>query len=128
MGGGRREPNHVEQRAAADSDDIGVSVDVMPIDSRLDLGYMEIVVLGAFAALNDKRRTYKVETMCMRGKICFYLFKQGGVRLGEGLIEDDQGFVNRAGFIIDENVFEQRICAAENILSEVHTQSVTDLD
>ena len=36
MRGGRRQARQIEQRAAADGNDVGMAVNVIPVDLRLD--------------------------------------------------------------------------------------------
>ena len=54
-GGGQA--RHVEDRAAADGDDVGLAVDVIPVDVRVNLRDVKVGIFGALAALDYKGRT-----------------------------------------------------------------------
>ena len=101
---------------------------MMAIDPRMNFRDVEIRILRPLAALNNKRRTDQIEAIAMLREVSFDLRRQARLGLGERLIHHHQGFMNHLRLIIDENFFQHRIGGTENVLSEMHSQSVTDLD
>ena len=54
-GGGQSD--HIEDGAAAHRDNVGMAIDMITIDVRMNLRNVEIGILGAFTSFDNKRRT-----------------------------------------------------------------------
>ena len=57
MGGRRGQSDQVEQRATANSDHVGMPIDVVAIDVRLNIRDVEIGVFDPFASFQNYWRT-----------------------------------------------------------------------
>ena len=72
VGGGRSETNRIEERAAADGEDVGVTADLVGLDGgerRLDHGR---ILLGRFAPGQHQRRPGELHThgLTISGDLC----------------------------------------------------------
>ena len=125
MRGGGGESGDVQQRAAADGDEIRVPVNVVPVNVRLDFTDDGRGVFGGFAAADKQRRTDQLQAGGVRGKIFFNLAFQFRQRLRERIFQDDQGFA-RAG--VGQHVLQDRIVRRKDIFGEIDAKLPADLN
>ena len=50
MGGGCCQAHHIEQRSASDPNHVGMAIDVVSIDMRMNVREMKVGIFGALAA------------------------------------------------------------------------------
>src|SRR6266850_1530883 len=86
----RRQAHHVQQRASAYANHVGMAIDMMTINPRMNLRYMEIGGFRPLTALNNKWRTDQIEAIAMPGEVGFNLVHQTRLGLGKRLIHHDQ--------------------------------------
>ena len=99
MRGGGGKTGDVQQRAAADGNQIRMPVNVVPVNVRMDFGDVNGGIFGTFAAFDDERRADEFQAVGVGGKIIFNPARKVGLGLGERFVEDDQylGDVRRCG-------------------------------
>jgi hypothetical protein len=127
MSGSGGKADHVEQRAAADGDEIGVAVDVEAVDLRMDFGDVEIGIFGALAAFDNDWRTDQMQAGAPGGEIEFNVFCQFWLGDRERFVEHDQSF-NACAAFAGEHVFEERVIRREHLMREVHAVLEADFD
>ena len=81
--GGRRKAHRIEHGAPADRDDIGVTVDAMELDRRVDRADGPGLVLDRLAAGHHERRSRQLERVRVRGAIALEVGGHRRVRLGD---------------------------------------------
>ena len=109
MRGRRRQTDHVQNRAAADRDDVGVAVDVIAVDVRMNFRDVKVGILRALAAFDDKRRTDQLQGFGEGGEVRFDVAAQLGLRPGQGFIENDERLVLRFLLAAGQRVAQHRI-------------------
>src|SRR5258708_39623786 len=128
MGGGSRESGHVQQCAAANSDDVRMAVNVVAVNVGMDFGDVKIGVLGALAAFDDERGTDQFEAGRRGAEISLDLRAQPGLGLSEGFVHHYQDGMGTAGSAVGKNVVQERIGRGEDVLGEKHPEFKPDLD
>ncbi len=78
MGGGGGKSGHVQQRAAADGDEIRMPVKVVALELRVNFRDQRGGIFGAFAAAGKQRRTHEAHLRRVGGKIIFDLAFEPG--------------------------------------------------
>ena len=126
MRGGRSEADHVEERAAADRDDVGMAIHVKAIDVRMNFGNVEIGILGAFAAFDNDGRADQVE-FGISGEVAFDATDKEWLRLRERFVDHHDDFMARALSAFRHDVAEQIVCGGEDAFGEVHLVAITHL-
>src|SRR5258705_6843975 len=126
MGGGGSQADQVKESASSDRDYIGVPVDVITVDMRLNIRNMKIGVLGPLAPFEDHGRTDQQKPRTV-AEITFDF--AGELRLGpiEGLIDDHQDFRHHRSIAIEHHIAEQRIARAKHIARKIDPMPETDL-
>ena len=124
---GRGEADHVQQCAAADGDDVGLPIDVMAIDMRMDFGDMKIRILGAFTAFDDERAAHEFHRVRVSGEIFLDLAREHRLGLRHGFIKDQQDLFHLAG-PIGQRLLEREIRSFENMIGKEHPQVIADLN
>ena len=128
MGRGRRQPDDIEQRAAADGDDVRVPINVMLLDLRLDFGNVEVGILGPLAAFEDERRADQFQVRRMKREIRLDVRQQAWLALGQGFIHHHQRLGHSIGFLGPEHLMEQRILRRKDAAREMHAMAVAHLN
>jgi hypothetical protein len=126
MRGGCGETDHVKKRAAADGDDVGMTIDMETIDLRMDFGDVKIRILRALASFDDDRRANEME-FGMGGEILFDVADEERLRMRKSFIDYDDGFVARARGAGAHDVMQQRIIEGEHAIGEVHLVAIAHL-
>ena len=103
---GRGKADHIEERAAADRDDVRMAVHVEAIDLGMNFGDVEIRIFGAFAAFDDDRRADEME-FGTSSEIFFDAADEERLGLRKRFVDDNDGFMARAVGGIAHNVAEQ---------------------
>jgi hypothetical protein len=124
---GRGEADHVEQRSAADGNDIRMAVDVMPVDMRMNFGDEKIGILGALAAFNHKRLANEFECLGVGCEIRFNLARDVRLGLREGFIQNEKDFFDGAGFVTGHGLFQNEIGGGKDVIGKEYAQIVIDL-
>ena len=118
MCGRGSQPDHVEQRATANSDHVTVAVDVVHFDFRLDFRDVKVRVLRAFPSLELHRVANQVQAILANRKVLLDLIDQPGLGAAQGFVHHDQHLVNAIVLAVDECVTEQCIVRSKQILCE----------
>src|SRR3954471_7182259 len=126
MAGGGSQPNQVKESAASDRDYIGVPVDVITIDMRLNIRNMKIRVLGPLAPFEDHRRADQQKSRTVT-EIAFDFAGELRLRVFERLIDDHEDFRNHGSIAIEHHIAEQRIARAKHIARKIDPMPETDL-
>jgi hypothetical protein len=125
MGGGGGETGDIQKSAAADGDEVGMAVNVVAIELRLDFLDDEGRIFGGFAATDEEGRADELEAGGARVEIDFNQLFEFRLGLRESVVEDDEDF-SLGG--IGKGVSQDRIVGGEDILGEEDAQLPTDLD
>ena len=128
MGRGGGQPDHVEQRAAAHPDHVGVAVNMVAINLRMNLRNVKIGVLRALAALDDDGRADQGQGIGVRGEIIFDPARQPRLGLRQRFVQDEKHFVRTNGFGAAQGRSQDQVGRIERGLSEINSQPVADLD
>ena len=124
----RGQPDHVEDRAAADGDDVRVAVNVITINVRMNFRDMEVRVLGALAALNDKGRTDQSQQARKSGEVAFDVPRQRRLRPGQRFIEHHKHLVLFLALAVGQHLFERQVCRVKDASREQDAVTIADLN
>jgi hypothetical protein len=94
-----------------------MTVDMMPVDLRLDFRDMKIGILYALSALKDDGGTDQPRGVGKFSEIAFDLRSQGGLALMQGFVEDHQDLRHLSG-LSHERFFQYGITQPENVSGE----------
>ena len=125
MGGGGGEAGDIEQRTAADGNEVGVAVNVVPVQVGLYFVDEDRRIFGVLAAADEERRPDELEAGGAHAEIDVNALFEFGLGLREGVIEEDED-LSRGG--IGEGVSQNRIIRGEDVFGEEDAQLPTDLD
>src|SRR5579859_5654273 len=132
MRGGGGETSGIQQRPAADGNQVRVPVEMMAVNVRMDFGDMDGGILGAFTAFDDHRRTYESDIAGMSGKIIFNPASKIGASLRERFVEDDeclgQGSTGARSTGITQRILQDEIVRSKNVFGEINAELPADLD
>lgn len=84
--GGRREADHIQQRAAPHAEQVGVAVNVIAVNLRVDFRDVEVGVFHPLAALDDDGRADQLERIAVDGEVVGDGPFQSGLRLRERFV------------------------------------------
>lgn len=120
--------DHVEKGAAANANDVGMSVDVVAVDLGMDFGDVEVGIFGAFAAFENDWRRDEANFFGMSGEVNFDAAGEVGLSGGESFVEDDEDFVTAMLRAVDHDVAEQGIFGIERAFGEMHLVAIIDVN
>ncbi len=128
MGRGGRQAGDIQQRAAADRDQVRVPVQVKTLHVRLDFGDVEVGVFHPFATLQDYRRADQLQALPEGAEISLDAVRQ--VRLGavQRFIEHDQGLGGLPAPAVEQQVSEQAVRHAERMARKINAVLETELN
>jgi hypothetical protein len=127
MRGGGGEADHIQKSATANSDHIGMTVDVVTVDVRMNFRDVKIGILGALTAFDHERAADQLQSIRVGGEVVFDLAGQSGLSLREGFVEDQEDFFRLPRFT-GQRLFENEISGFEDVFGKVHTEVVADLN
>ena len=125
MRGGGGKSGDVQQRAAADGDEIRMAINVVSVKVRQNVGDDADGIFGAFAAAYRQWWADEFQAGGVRGKIFFNARFQFRQRLGERFFKDDKGFAR--GYV-GEGIAQSQIGRRKNVLGEEDAQRPSDLN
>ncbi len=128
MSSGSGQADHIEQSAAADRNQIRVTVDVITVDVGMDFRDVKVGIFGAFAAFHDDRRADEFEVLRSRGKIGLDLRGQKRLGLGQRFVQHHHDAVDAVALVGKQDVLEERIGGGKDPLGEEHPELKTDLN
>jgi hypothetical protein len=101
-----------------------MSIDMIPIQVRMDFRHVEIGILGSLAAFDHDWRANQLKPFRMHFKISFDAGQQIGLRSGKGFINDYNCLMELSVATLIQQGLEDQIGRFESILSELHVQFV----
>ena len=125
MRGGGGKSGGIEQRAAADGDEIRMPVEMVAMDVCVQFADERGGIFGGFAAGKKQRRADGLDRFGVDGKIFFNLRHQLRQRLGERIFQHDERFARRG---VGEGVAQNQIFRRKNIFGEENAQRPADLN
>ena len=119
MGGRRDEAHHVEERPAADRDDVGMAVDAQLQQAVLQPGHQLGVVLDLLAADDDLGGREQLQAGGVMLGVGRDVVRQGGPARRHVRVDEDDEPMALVGFLARKRGDEHRIVAREQVVGEV---------
>ena len=128
VGCGGGQPSYIQKGPAAHRHQIGVAVEVMAVDLRVDFGNVEIGIFEAFPSLEHDGKGHQLEAVGHFSEAAIHHTGKLRLRRLQAFIQNDQNFRFSSCGFRHEHLPQHRVGGMEEVLREIDGVLESELD